>query len=58
MTSSATEEAVTKLTTADGLYKFVLLAPREFSVKVSKVRFQATTVVSVAVAHLLLAKMN
>ena len=49
LTSLATEQVVTKTTTLDGQYKFVPLAPGEYSMKVSKTGFQLVSVVSITV---------
>jgi outer membrane receptor protein involved in Fe transport len=49
LTSAATEQVVTKITSADGQFKFVPLAPGEYSMKVSKVGFQTVAVVSITV---------
>jgi hypothetical protein len=49
LTSGATQQVITKATTADGQYKFVLLPPGEYSMKVSKAGFQTVDVVSITV---------
>jgi outer membrane receptor protein involved in Fe transport len=49
LTSAATQQTVTKTTPADGQYKFALLAPGEYSMKVSKTGFETVSVVSVII---------
>jgi Carboxypeptidase regulatory-like domain/TonB dependent receptor len=49
LTNAATQQVVTKISTSDGQYKFVPLAPGEYSLKVSKTGFQTVAVVAIAV---------
>ncbi|MGB7284490.1 MAG: TonB-dependent receptor [Candidatus Acidiferrum sp.] len=49
LTSVATQQVLTKTTTTDGQYKFVPLAPGEYSMRVSKVGFQTVDVMSIMV---------
>jgi Carboxypeptidase regulatory-like domain len=49
LTSMATQQVVTKTTTADGQFKFALLAPGEYSMKVSAGGFQTVSIVGITV---------
>jgi hypothetical protein len=49
LTNMATHQVITKTTTADGQYKFVPLAPGEYSLKVSKTGFEVVSVLSIII---------
>jgi hypothetical protein len=49
LTNVSTQQVITKATTGDGQYKFVLLPPGEYSLKVSAPGFQTVAIVAIAV---------